>query len=312
MSSQNIQHPDPTHEAHAAPPITVVITIIILLFFFVGFFSLYFCRCFLQNLLYSWHLRHSPPGGTPVVPAGPQTPTGIDPKIIQSFPTFTYSSVKDYRKEKYGLECAICLVEFSDDDVLRFLTACCHVFHQECIDLWLEKHKTCPVCRRSLDTTPESPEKSPISFNHAMQLINGEDDHHSSHHSFCISIKDEENDQFNGSAGRERTTSVTGADHRQIQRIKGLDTKFSRSHSTGHSIIRRDNERGEEEEAEDRFTLRLPDHVHAKIIRGHNWSRSCTTFGEFNCKEKKGNGGFGEVSGLASTAEMHEQRESRG
>lgn len=254
-----------------------------------GFFSLYFCRCFLQNILYSWHLRRSP-NGTPVVPTGPQNSSGIDPEIIQSFPTFTYSSVKDYRKEKYGLECAICLVEFGDDDVLRLLTACCHVFHQECIDLWLEKHKTCPVCRRSLDIVEDSPEKSPISFTNTMNLINAHE-RRSSHDSFCISIKDENEDEGRGNGRGERMTSVTGAD--QLAEGHDHDNKFSRSHSTGHSIIR-------SREEEDRFTLRLPEHVRAKIIRGHNSSRSCTTFGEFKCKENKGSGGFGEVSGLSS------------
>ncbi|KAL3497813.1 hypothetical protein ACH5RR_040545 [Cinchona calisaya] len=290
-------------QAPELPPITIIITIIFLVFFFVGFFSIYFCRCFMQNLLYSWHLRHSP-ADTPVVPINPQNNLGIDPKIIESFPTFTYSSVKDYRKEKYGLECAICLVEFRDDDVLRLLTACCHVFHQECIDLWLEKHKTCPVCRRSLDTVDESPEKSssPISFTNTMRLIN--ENNEALQDSFCITIKDEnDEDERGGNDQRERTTS--SSDHnvadndQQVEGHKNDDNndkveKFSRSHSTGHSIVRRTKE-GDEEE--DRYTLRLPEEIQEKIIQGHKSSRSCTTFGEFKSQETTKNVGFGEVSG---------------
>ncbi|XP_027083395.2 RING-H2 finger protein ATL29-like [Coffea arabica] len=279
----------PTPESYSTPPITIVITIILLVFFFVGFFALYFCRCFMQNLILSWHLRHSP-AATPIVPTHPQDNPGIDPKIIQSFPAFTYSIVKDYRKEKYGLECAICLVEFGDDDLLRLLTTCCHVFHQECIDLWLEKHKTCPVCRRRLD---ESPEKSPISFTNTMRLINGSE---SLPESVSITVKDETEDERGGSDRGERRTSATAADHVLVERRNNNTEleRFSRSHSTGHSIVRT---KGSEDQ--DRFTLRLPEQVQEKIIKGHNTSRSCTVFGEYRSQETTGNGGFGEVSGLS-------------
>lgn len=230
----------------------------------------------MQNLVCSWQQRNnvvannnSPPiGATPPPPTNP----GLDQKIIQSFPTFHYSSVKDYRKEKYGLECAICLIEFENDDVLRFLTLCCHVFHQGCIDLWLESHNTCPVCRRGLDEFSGGGDNmQDIIEDSALE------------DSFVVSIKDDEN----GEGERERM-STSGSDERQreeCQRNKSL--KFSRSHSTGHSIV---NNRGE---GEDKFTLRLPEHVKAKIIKGHNPTRSCIAFGK-TVEEK--NGGFVETA----------------
>jgi hypothetical protein len=44
----------------------------------------------------------------------------------------------------------VCLAEYEDKDVLRFLPYCGHNFHMTCIDLWLEQNSTCPVCRISL------------------------------------------------------------------------------------------------------------------------------------------------------------------
>ncbi|KAI3453393.1 hypothetical protein Pfo_010056 [Paulownia fortunei] len=283
--------PPPAPPPYTYPPIIIVLTIILLIFFFVGVFSIYFCRCFMQNILCTWHLRHSPTG-TPVGGATSSPAAGgLDPLIVQSFPTFTYSTVKDYRKEKYGLECAICLVEFEGSDVLRLLTACCHVFHQECIDLWLESHKTCPVCRRNLDSPVQSPVKSSIYAGN--MIMHGIQENEPIEDSFSITIKDENEDERRANEKSERVCCSTGeqGDHAQSK-----VEKFSRSHSTGHSIVRN---REEEEEEEDRFTLRMPEHVKSDIIRGHNSSKSWTTFGEYKAKANTRNIDLAEVSGLS-------------
>jgi hypothetical protein len=47
-------------------------------------------------------------------------------------------------------ECAVCLSEFEEEDDLRLLPGCKHVFHQDCIDVWFQSHSTCPLCRASL------------------------------------------------------------------------------------------------------------------------------------------------------------------
>ncbi|THG23934.1 RING-H2 finger protein ATL29-like [Camellia sinensis] len=272
-----------TPQSYTSPPVTIILTIILLVFFFVGFFSVYFCRCFMENLLYSWYINHSPTG-TPVGPACPNEGQGLDSSIIQTFPTFTYASVKDLRKEKYGLECAICLSEFADDDILRLLTACCHVFHQECIDLWLASHNTCPVCRRNLDGTEKSPEKSPVHT--AMHEIN-ENEALEVEDGFGITVKDEDDNDRHG-MGEEGVVAPSTVEFEKSDGQNEVE-KFPRSHSTGHSIVRART-------WEDRFTLRLPEHLHVKLVRGHNWTGSCTTFGEFKSKTSTGYGGFGEVS----------------
>ncbi|KAL6345302.1 hypothetical protein AAG906_015785 [Vitis piasezkii] len=82
---------------------------------------------------------------------------GLNSSDIERFPTFVYSAVKAHKIRKEGLECAVCLNEFEDDETLRLLPKCNHVFHSDCIDLWLAFHVTCPVCRANL--TPKPGEK---------------------------------------------------------------------------------------------------------------------------------------------------------
>ncbi|KVI01239.1 E3 ubiquitin-protein ligase ATL42-like [Cynara cardunculus var. scolymus] len=70
--------------------------------------------------------------------------SGIDKRIIESLPSFKFSMLKGW---KNGLECSVCLSAFEDVEILRLLPKCKHAFHINCIDQWLEKHSSCPLCR---------------------------------------------------------------------------------------------------------------------------------------------------------------------
>ncbi|EEF34736.1 RING-H2 finger protein ATL3B precursor, putative [Ricinus communis] len=234
------------------------------------FFSIYFCRCFMDGIVSSWHLRRTPSGNAINATNSPAN-SGLDPSLIQLFPTFGYSSVREFRREQYGFECAICLGEFKDDDILRLLTVCYHVFHEECIDLWLTSQKTCPVCRSDLDLPRETLEKNPLlnpnnDTNGTSQSIG------SLEHAICINVREDDNEIESRGGNSEGTTRHHG--EKQNQGHENIE-RFSRSHSTGHSIV-------VTREENDRYTLRLLEHVKVKFTRGHNTAQSCITFGEFS------------------------------
>ncbi|KAI4384363.1 hypothetical protein MLD38_002530 [Melastoma candidum] len=85
---------------------------------------------------------------------------GLEPVMISNFPT-----------KKYGLDgfspcvehsqCTVCLSEYRHGDMLRILPNCGHSFHATCIDIWLQEHSTCPVCRVSLREFPEKSQPKP-------------------------------------------------------------------------------------------------------------------------------------------------------
>ncbi|XP_038902313.1 RING-H2 finger protein ATL63-like [Benincasa hispida] len=74
-----------------------------------------------------------------------RSPTkGLDALVISAIPLFIYVSEKEC---KIGLECVICLSLFEENEIGRSLPKCKHVFHVECIDMWLSSHSNCPICR---------------------------------------------------------------------------------------------------------------------------------------------------------------------
>ncbi|KAL0693313.1 hypothetical protein Bca4012_060493 [Brassica carinata] len=260
----------------------LVVTLLLVLF--IGFFALCCCKCFFHTLSQAWDRLHrnGPPEDqihSQQETAGqPPVNSGLEPDIIQSFPLFPFYSVKDLREDRQGLECAICLLEFEEEHVLlRLLTTCYHVFHQECIDRWLESNKTCPVCRRNLaPTAPENIKELIIEVIH--ENSNGNQDQTSTSNEVLLS---------------RQSSSCSGNNERQME---SLPDKFSRSKTTGHSIVRN------KPEEEDRYTLRLPDHVKIKVTRRHNnnQTESCISFGELMRNRE---GRFGELSGQSVVLE---------
>ncbi|KAK7350515.1 hypothetical protein VNO77_09215 [Canavalia gladiata] len=69
--------------------------------------------------------------------------------VIDSLPLFTFSSVTRRSAAAAG-DCAVCLSKFHHDDVLRLLPICCHAFHAQCIDTWLQSNLSCPLCRSAI------------------------------------------------------------------------------------------------------------------------------------------------------------------
>ncbi|XP_068605269.1 E3 ubiquitin-protein ligase RNF126-like isoform X2 [Brachionichthys hirsutus] len=75
-----------------------------------------------------------------------------------------------------GLECPVCKEDFREDERVRQLP-CNHLFHNDCIVPWLERHDTCPVCRMSLsgqNTATDSQELSGLNFSSSANLPSNE------------------------------------------------------------------------------------------------------------------------------------------
>ncbi|XVF41284.1 hypothetical protein PTKIN_Ptkin01aG0268100 [Pterospermum kingtungense] len=78
---------------------------------------------------------------------------GLEPVVVANFPMKKYSD-ECFSAAEHA-QCTVCLSEYHGEDILRILPNCGHSFHVTCIDIWLQQHSTCPVCRISLRESPE-------------------------------------------------------------------------------------------------------------------------------------------------------------
>jgi hypothetical protein len=55
---------------------------------------------------------------------------------------------EQWKKDAPDDSCAICFDSLKEKSPLR--TECNHWFHEECLDIWLKNHDTCPICRSEI------------------------------------------------------------------------------------------------------------------------------------------------------------------
>ncbi|KAL6844854.1 hypothetical protein ACP4OV_025513 [Aristida adscensionis] len=236
--------------ANFSPSMAIVIVVLIAAFFFLGFFSIYIRHCYGGDG--PGYSTNPLPGGAGA--ARSRRLRGLDQAVLETFPTMAYADVKEHRAVKGALECAVCLSEFDDDETLRLLPKCSHVFHADCIDTWLASHVTCPVCRADLVPDPnaaaagepEPQELPPSSAPDAAAVV--------------IDVEETEEERIIREEAAElmRIGSV-----KRALRSKSGRAPLPRSHSTGHSLSA---PAAAAAAASERFTLRLPDHVLREIV----------------------------------------------
>lgn len=130
------------------PSIAITIVVLISALFLVGFLSLYLRRCKMAN--------DDTDGRRPihqhpvVIQQDLSGSEGLGKLVVESLPIVSYAVVRNLKEGKDAQECAVCLERFEEDENLRLLPKCSHVFHTDCIDVWFLSHSTCPLCRGSL------------------------------------------------------------------------------------------------------------------------------------------------------------------
>uniref|UniRef100_A0A6N2KYP5 RING-type E3 ubiquitin transferase n=1 Tax=Salix viminalis TaxID=40686 RepID=A0A6N2KYP5_SALVM len=230
--------------ARVTPSMAIIIVVLIAVLFIMGFVSIYIRHC--NEDTANGGLRPVGMGGLSRRAAASR---GLDPAVIETFPTLVYSVVKGLKIGKGALECAVCLNEFEEDEKLRLIPNCDHVFHPDCIGAWLESHSTCPVCRADLTVPSASVPQLRESHDPELDLEaqNG-------------AVMDEpENGNANVEAVRPEPEVVGVSMVKTLNRIRSRPLRFPRSHSTGHSVV-------QPGENTDRFTLRLPVEVRKQVM----------------------------------------------
>ncbi|KAF3953448.1 hypothetical protein CMV_021109 [Castanea mollissima] len=87
---------------------------------------------------------------------------GLDPAIILALPVYAY-----HRGDaKYQDDCAICLSEFKENETVKAIPFCKHVFHRNCLDKWLLLQVTCPVCRGGVSTRSDDQRRRSLARSH--------------------------------------------------------------------------------------------------------------------------------------------------
>ncbi|KAH6822795.1 hypothetical protein C2S53_017091 [Perilla frutescens var. hirtella] len=77
------------------------------------------------------------------------TMRGLSQDVIEELPIFEFNNVETPCSCSDS-SCAICLQDLRDGESTRLLPSCRHFFHTHCIDEWLSRQGTCPVCRKDV------------------------------------------------------------------------------------------------------------------------------------------------------------------
>ncbi|KAL2500880.1 E3 ubiquitin-protein ligase [Forsythia ovata] len=141
------------------PSLAVVIGILSIMFSLTFILLLYAKFCHRVSSVHNMNQQIQ--GG---LPRSGSRVSGIDKTVIESLPFFRFSALKGWRQ---GLECAVCLSKFEDIEILRLLPKCKHAFHIDCVDQWLEKHSTCPLCRHKVSAD----DVSYLTFSNSLRFL---------------------------------------------------------------------------------------------------------------------------------------------
>ncbi|KAF5753074.1 NEP1-interacting protein 1 [Tripterygium wilfordii] len=75
---------------------------------------------------------------------------GLPGHLVEKIPQIKITSNNNIDASGEKVSCSVCLQDFQMGETVRSLPHCNHMFHLPCIDKWLLRHGSCPLCRRDL------------------------------------------------------------------------------------------------------------------------------------------------------------------
>ncbi|KAE9619190.1 hypothetical protein Lal_00047086 [Lupinus albus] len=123
-------------------------------------------------------------------------PRGLNEAVIRLIPLIQYKTQQEGRcssssnsrefGERSFCECAICLNEFQENEKLRIIPNCSHVFHIDCIDVWLQNNANCPLCRTSISLTSTFQIEQFLNIRPSFSSPQHQNSHISGHEDFVV------------------------------------------------------------------------------------------------------------------------------
>ncbi|KAL0739488.1 hypothetical protein Bca4012_015698 [Brassica carinata] len=75
---------------------------------------------------------------------------GLTRDVVDKIPKIKITGGNNLDASGNKDSCSVCLQDFQVGETVRSLPHCHHMFHLPCIDNWLLRHGSCPMCRRDL------------------------------------------------------------------------------------------------------------------------------------------------------------------
>ncbi|KAF8760463.1 hypothetical protein HU200_010085 [Digitaria exilis] len=99
---------------------------------------------------YQHYFRRAPvtAAGEEANPGAEDLHVGVD---VTKLPEHAYTQSSRRRSSGDAAQCSVCLGAVKPGEMVRRLPLCRHLYHVECIDMWLASHATCPLCRSDVE-----------------------------------------------------------------------------------------------------------------------------------------------------------------
>ncbi|KAG9153794.1 hypothetical protein Leryth_005923, partial [Lithospermum erythrorhizon] len=81
---------------------------------------------------------------------GDSSSMGLSLDMINNLPMFKIHPNGTTNSDLHELSCPICYQDMEKGECARKLANCMHYFHKHCIDQWLTRNASCPICRQDV------------------------------------------------------------------------------------------------------------------------------------------------------------------